>query len=605
MRELMLEPKKLQFGTRDHDTQLDWCMERFRASSEAKRPVEEMALVAYKNFRCYLNREKHPFPVAVYDPVFFGTLLTAVSNSIDALFVSPPIFDFETDSPRGGRDELTEALQCESNDHLKRMQPWLPLVKGLIGQHLVGTQYFDFWWDYEEYVCAGRKPSETMREFLSSDGSLQTVAIPTMQRVLRVQLAYDGPRFAPRHITRAYADTDEEDLQRGEFFARRDEVSADAAKQMAKAEGWNKANTERAIRDTDAYAIRAGLSEMRDTADWLQQIGLDTQQRFTSIVQRKRVEVLRFYHRRRGQVLKTVILNRAVVVYYGPSEFDHGLYPAVKSTNYVLQGEHFGVSDWEITRWLIQGIQTLRNAGCTEALIGTMPVLLKRRDMQVDNARYEPNAFWDVDDVDGIKPLQRGSNGAALGNQEADLLRQVADSALGSGGETGRGNVDSKATATAIQQALGAAGTRGKFRANNIDEQFIVPGARQWGDLLNQYSEDSLVAQAVVFPVPTAAASINQDLQQKRLMQLLEVAGNHPVVKSDELVRLMVETIAPTGMAERILRSPEEMAPPPPPPGGPGPGGPGGGPPLEGPEPFGGGDPVTEQAAEMRQVMAA
>lgn len=617
MKGILTRPRKLVFGTTEHSARVDFILERIRASEKAKQPVEEMGLTAYKNLRSYLNKEKHPFPVFVYDPVFFGSLMTEVATTVDAMFVSPPIFDYETDKTRGGDDASTAALQSESDDHLERMRPWLPVVKGSIGQHLVGTQYWDFWWDYQEKVCTYREPGTVKREFLDAWGQPSSVEIPTVHKTMVTEPLFDGPRFAPRHITRAYADTDSEDLQRGGFYARRDELDVDEVRLCAKLEEWDTQLVERAIRDTGSDGIKTGIDSIRDLNNWLEQIGLNTRDTFRSIVDRKKLEVIRFYYRSRGQVLKGVLLNRAVCCYDGPAnDCEHGLFPAVKSTSYCLTGEHFGISDWEITRWLIQGIQTLRNAGCAEAVIGTMPVLLKQRDMQVDNAVYAPNAIWEMDDVDGLKPLNRGSNGAALGNNEADLLRSAMDSAIGSGGETGRGNVDAKATATAVQQALGAAGVRGKFRANMTDECFVVPGCKLWGELVRSNSENTQVMQAKVIELATAAASINMELTQKRLMQLHQIAQNSPIYKPDEGIRAIAQSIAPKE-AERLLKSPEEMAEEMraqqaaamagmgmPGPGGPsGPGA--GGPPLSGREPFEAGDPMAQQAAELRETMAA
>ncbi|MFI0608641.1 MAG: hypothetical protein ACH37Z_12235 [Anaerolineae bacterium] len=564
---------------------VDFINERIDSSAEAKKQIEKDAQRAYNHLNSHLDEAKHPFPTKVYDPVFFGAQVSGAAKAADAIFTNPPVFEYQ---PRRtttwSEAELGTAV---STYYLDEANLRTPILNGYQGTCCVGTQFWYAGWKLEERVCEKLEyvPVEvpyldpiTGQETMLTMDSAKPEWVPYLEPVA------DHPTISPIHILNAFPDDLADSIEGMEGFGFREFISAREARLRIKSDGWRSGAVNRAIAMEIPTEHR---QRIKDSLDWLKEIGLRTNTAEAYLLgekkdeKRRAVEVIEYFYRRKNEIWRAVLLNRAYIAINKPSPFNDGMYPFLMSRNYSIDGQLWGLSDYRIGRYLIRGIQTLRNAAASEALLASMPPLLLPEGALITGKRYEPRAEWYLTGCSpqDVQFLQAGVTSRQIGHAEADQLQQRLDVALGTS-DASRGSVGNAAgaKATTVQLAFQAAGLRDKFRIENFGQDFLVPAGTKWRSRIKQFGSQSVWVALSRSPkapleqiwpedhrdldlasVPTSSVNVLKAQKEKRVLELAQNLAQNPEVDQRALTELTLETIAPE-YKDRILK-PLQMLP--------------------------------------------
>lgn len=572
--------KRYDYGKGKHGTRLAWALERYDHSVLAKKEVEREGLLATKHLSSFLDESKHPWSTKVYDPVFHGALEARRAKVADAFFANPPLYGFDPDEHTTWEQAQAMARACEMHERAVVSDTRQGVLQGFSGQSAVGTQAWAVPWMFRQGKVGRWQETDLRASFVDPvTGLRQHVTVPGAgppKRVRELVTLQDGPMCIPKHITQWGCDTSNSDHQKGEWFYERDTISDREARQRVEEDNWDSKGVELAIKGEMPEGSATG---MREAMDWFEEIGLNVQTLKNGMFgqTRKVVEVIELYYRERFSVRRMVILNRAYIVWDDVSPYDHGLFPYLVTRNYSLLGQFWGLSDYRISRYLIRGIQQMRNAVVNEASWRANPPMLYPDTMSVQ-MRYEPRAHIPVKGDPMMIRFLEGA-GQALGDASAvaEMMQQRMDAGLGSNEQARGGAGKSGVTATAVQQAFAGAGLRDKLLIDDFADRMVVPMADMKQQLVQQYGDRRIWYRSgpqadpvevwpedyrggCYRPTPICSTDPLRQIQVKRLLDLYNLAAQHqePHVKRDKLVEGLLEEMAPD-LKERVFKSEDEI----------------------------------------------
>lgn len=587
VRDLPWKTKRWSLDTQKHRARVEWVLERLEYSANAKREIERMAQIADQHYCSWINERKNPFAVKTYDPVIFSTCQARLAKVSDAMFSTGPIFDYEPGD--GSTFEQARAMSSVVNYHLREIRPRLRILKGFLGNMLVGTQAWHMWWDYRRRKRSywKRVPLKVaIRDVQTGKVSPIWVQDGDWAYVKRMRTVRDSPNLRPLHITQWYPDDTVEDVQDGEFFIFVDTISAIDARERVQTDGWDSRAVERAIAGD---LPERGSTSLRNAMDWQSEMGVrnETLRRATFVNTEKReergaVEVIECWRRTEFDLQRIIVLNRSWVCFDGPSPFGHGLFPFVVTRNYPLHGRFWGLSDYQVIRYLNRGIQAMRGAAGTEALNAAMPPMIRHQGITITGKRWgEMGGEWVHNGPPNWKPefVQAGTVSRQIAHSEAEQMLARLDAALGSS-DPGRGSLgDKDVKATALNIAFQAAGMRDKLLIESFTEDFTLPCGDQFQELVQQFQSREVEIQitgrqdrvpVTVFPeefrdaslygTTTASTSALKALKEKRVGDLWERAKKFPGPNFNmrALDEMYVEQTAPE-YKDRVMRSEQEI----------------------------------------------
>lgn len=589
---LITRRKRIDLDGQEHKDLIGWACDRINHGCEVKREIERIGLAAHKHYGSWVNPKKQTFPVWSYDPVFFGSLQGSMAKTMEAVFASPPIFDYQPAS--SSTDDQALAATQVASYHLRRIRPRRTIYDGTLSLKQVGTQVWHTFWDYQERKVGywKRVPKEvTYIDPVTGMPATTWVDDGASKWVRATKIVRDSFNFKPIHITQLLLDDSSgPDEQQAEFMGFRDVLSREEAESRVRTDDWDPEALKRALEgDIPNYANK----KITETMDWLQEIGMATNLATNALFDRpdedgkksrRAVEVVELYRMRKGMVWRMVVLNRSYIAWWGPSKFGHGRYPFRVSRNYSMLGQFWGLSDYQITRYLIRGVQILRNAELSQAANDAMPPLLIADGTQIVGKRWEPGAEWTVvgskAGLESLKFFEGSGRAVNIAAGAAQSLIQQFGGALGTSEQARGGTGDPDQTASAIQLAFQAAGLRDKLQIENLTDDFTVPMATDSLELMQQFQDYSVQVRlsnrkgatpitvypedfqdAELFAVETASTTALRFLREKRLQDIYGMCKQYQLTYVDEeaLMKALLEMQLPTE-ADRYILSPEEQA---------------------------------------------
>ena len=572
-----------ELDSAEHGKKLAEWLEWLEYSAQGKRTIEREGLVAMRHYTAWLDEKRHPFPTKTYDPVYFSSRVARKSKAVEAIYASPPIHEF---MPRGMSDHDTARIMTHLLDyHHNETRPRAQIEEQLDQLGDVGTAFGHVYWDYEERVCGywQRVPMEVNSiDPLTGQPISWWIDDGNYKWVRKRKVIKDSPRFKSLSIWQCFPDDTVTEIQDGLFFIFLDHISAATARQRIKTDGWRKEAVECALK-MGGYDNESGvtaLTGIMDRLKWMQELGLRSDHisdAFRTKDGTKAVEVMEVWYREGDELRRAVVLNRMAIAKDGPNPYGHGLFPFTKSVNYRLAGQFWGMSDYHVIRWLNRGIQTMRNAGLTEALIAAMPPLLMGAGLKLTGMRWEPGAQWNYDgDVSQLKWFESSGRAIRASEEHAQSLMQQMDRAMGSS-DINRGIASSTkgVAATNVNLAFESAGMKEKLFIGNFGDQCLEPWADMARQCCQQFQEYEVQLRldgpksppitvypehyrdADLYAVPTAATSSTKHLHEKRLQDLYQLATQEPNANRRNAWELLVEAIAPYEKSNIVLSEEE------------------------------------------------
>lgn len=561
--------------------------ERMRYSEEGKRTYERLAQEAYKHYRSYLNKEKNPFPVDIYDPRLFSTINTTRSRILQALFQSFPFLRY---LPRNSSDTAAaEAMTSLVAYHLGEMkQPTCRELLGeiLLGLDLCGTQYVSVFWNVQEREVMTREQVPVTQMVTVADpmtGMPVEVPVDVLEErdVSRRMTVVDSPWFEPLHFTECFPDHSEPHVQSGEFFLIRKLRTRSYLKQKARTGEWNKSAVGKAMKD-QPLAETDGWKDLTNLIDWQSSIGIDTTRQTDAIKAGELFEVLEMWHKYGSRV--TVIINRQHVVRHGRNPYPHGQFPVLHLKKYELQREHYAMSIFEVTRWLLRSLQVMRGATASEVLLSVFPPLMVTpnavRDVERD-LTYGFKSIWRVNNMDGLRYMQRPNVGAQAASALIQDYQNTMDDALGTQDAFRGGLTDPDQKATSVSIAIQGAGIRLQNDIDNLEQQFVVPLGDFYQQMIRAWQDYDVAVRVVEDPqgpavmaemaklrdldfdvIPTASANQTAELEKKRTLEMWQAGlqAQEPNMDRRGAFEVVIDKIVGGKYKSKFLKSEQKIA---------------------------------------------
>jgi len=602
--------RKLDLRSKEHGKILDWVLSRLDYSADAKRDIEREASIAHRHLTSFLDEAKHPFPTKIYDPVFTGAMLAKQAKAASALFDAPPLLDYMAEW--GTPEERAQIISSVMEVHVRAVKPRRALLDGYLGTCTAGTQFFYVGWEFEEQrQWVWQRSPRQLRVQDPVSGRVSSIWSESgdWEYQRRKVTVKDNPSLRDLHITQIYPDDTVSNVQDCGWIIVRDELSGREVRNRVRTDLWDKKAVELAVAGERPVG-RVGERSLSTHLDWMREIGMRPSgssdsdmlgsQHGTDDANLRCVEVLECWRRTRDGIERTVVLNRAWIAWHGMSPFGDGRYPFLMARNQTTGNAFWGISDYRISRYLIRGIQTMRNAAASEALVASMPPLLIPSHAQIHGQRWEPRATWYLEGISPMEVQWLQSSGAArqIAHAEADTMQQRMDVSIGSSdpGRGGIGAVAARAKATTMAMVGEMAGLRDKKVIDDFAQDVLVNLGELWlsrcrqyqdyelqvklsgsndGEPITVWPEDLRDAQVYAISVPSITAL--KELHKRRLTELYELAmkSQEPNLDRRALVAEIVDAILP-GAKEKLMRSQQDVAAEQ---GGGGPGGPPGMPP--------------------------
>lgn len=581
-----VEDRTPKFGSKEHNRLVKQLNEWLDFSEKGKREREDNLRKAYKHLRSFLPKTKNwPHATRVYDPIWKGSLETAVAEEMRALYQDDRLFRY---APEGDSDwDMAEMASAGAQVHLNTRKPKGPTQEILLTRRMAGTALVYVYWrlvQRKKKVWRRVPILEPMPVIDPASGLpvMDQAGQPVYEEqqvgegwevVDEVVDVIDAPWFEEVPFWEAFPDHLFPDVQSGRFFIRRQMRDARYVKGKLDSGQWNKENFDSAPKNNSEP-----LSNVMKSLQWQQECGIDTDITEEELDSGKWYEELVCFT---DDVFYTM-LNRSVIVSVKPNPFFHAKKPILHLKNTLrLSGEFYGLSDWECVSSLITNIQEMRNAGNTDALMSIYGITKATHQTKLEDLRPRPGQIVRVKDMSDFEMVTRPSQGLQIAGGILNLDRGSIDNALGTS-DALRGALpqDNRQHATTIVQAVQNAGNRLAMGIGGIVEDFVVPLGEFYFELMVQFSDGEFLvrstdhpdAQKILFKadairtmktsvVAVAATAQSQELVLKRLLELLGVTvqSQSLAVNNDELVRCIVELMVPT-KARRILLSPEQQA---------------------------------------------
>lgn len=566
-------------GAKEKERLVETFQQRFSESSRAKEPYVTLGSAAYKYYRSHIDKTRWPFPSKVFEPYLFSTIRAIVAARKRAIFGNPVPWEFSPEGTQGDVEEATD-YNTLSRFHWRESRPRAKVDALLTGTGIWGTSYALHGWDYCERArrVLVAKPRTMAITVAGPDGMPATMHVnmgEQLEEVIQSVAVRDNASFWPLHFLESFPDPGSPTVAEGEYFIHRTTMSEGALKEKAESYDWDMAAVKEAIEECGSSGVNA---EAKSAQDLLNQVGFGSGLEQAS-GDRKWFEVSTMW----GLEFETVFVNRRVV-YHDHNRFRHGLIPVTQQWDYKLDGEHFGMSLFEITQYVLRGLQTFRNSAASEAMMRVFTPLLVRRGSPVindiKNVGFKPKAVWRTrgNPAEEVMPFPAPLQGIQVASGMAQEMKSASDQASAMQDAARGGLPDGNPKATTVQTAMQAGSVRLEDLMGDWDEQFTLPAADFQAENLKQFERPERMVGLTEDPeTPSrlvrldderrqrkwnvrAASAIGADklVAQKRLLEILEIAGKIGATNFDPDGGLEAAVeLVDARMKERIILTPE------------------------------------------------
>lgn len=542
-------------------------------SVSACHSVHERAVKAHKHYTAFMQKQANSIYITdSYEAQFFGSMTAAVASEYAVINSSPYLLSYEPRSSEG--DALSDFYDAAFDFHWKEdPRRNRKLQSCLLQRRLYGSVYGKFHWNEEWAKEAFFKEVESVVEvpiINPYDGLPSAVSQPVKERkwVTERRKKKDSPMFEVFNFFSCLPDTKQEYIQDGRFFIHRCRRTSNYLKEMALKGCWYKPVVrellERGGATNDMSALPVEYIESLNamvgfsqddpgysSSGLYEEFEVWTPEGCATIVDRRVVSYCR------GHLL--------------------GRYPLFQVRNYLVPGEHFGMSDYQVVEKNISDYQNMHNTMLSNAYTNAFPPIAVASSIELKEFRqaWRPGGILRLPGSDvnaSMRQLPTNTDSIETAMRTKQALAAGIDNVLASS-ETTRGSLPSRSTsATAVMQASQSLSVRQEMQSSMFEAEFIQELGEAFRDLVTKLQTDEVSLRirggsewvkwrpllGAYDPdldcVPIAGSSKLSELEQKRLIELLNLAANFriPNINLQEGFSVVVESMAPR-LKSRLL----------------------------------------------------
>lgn len=498
----------------------------------------------------------------LFIPYIYNIVETALPKILGSIFDSKPYITYKPvgldDTVKG--EAMTNLVYYQMKQKMKAATRLYEIVKGCI---IFGTAISKQVWKYEEKEVIRR--TEELQDVIMDDGSVASVTVRVPKATTIVQ--YDAPDIQNIPLESffhdpAYTDMGASPFVIHEFYKELHELKS------GEASGYYK-NTEKLFEEKEDGARR---------------------QRYDSsgIQLGNMKDGVRIWEYWTDEWCVT-IANKDTVIRVEENPYYHKKKPFIKWCTVMMPNEWYGKAMVETLVDLQAELNTVRNQRVDNVSLAINRMFLINKGADIDTAQLKskPNGFIEVDDIEkDIKELifKDVTSGAY---QEEETIKNDMDVTSGvhnmDRGQAG----DRKETATVASLMSSASSERFRMQVLLLEEDPMTELGLQLAELNKQFldddtfilltSDDKTTAVPInfsdidtefdVISAGTAAdASVNKEVRQGQLVQLLNMAMNNTSVNQGELAREVFKEFGFKNLEGLIIEQPVATPPTTPPP---------------------------------------
>lgn len=539
--------------------------------------VQRRAARAHKHYLSHIQRDKSaPYVTDSYDAQFFGSVLGAVAAEFAALTAAPYFLKYQARSKDG--DVLANFYDAAFDFHWNEdPQRWRKVYDILLQRRLYGTAYAKLSWNEEWRKESFLKDvSETIDvPIMGMDGlpDVAPVVVPQRKWVTERRKKKDSPWFDCLNFFNCIPDSKQQELQDGRFFIIRSRRTRGYVAEQGRKKAWYPG----VVRDlldaggastNGSHLYSEPIEALNSTVGMAQDGVLGASDDIFEVFE---------YHTQDGYA---IICNNRVVCYRDGHLL--GYYPLLHVRNYLVPGDHFGMSDFQVVESNLKDLQSMHNTAITNALNNAFPPMAVGPGVNIRDLRssYRPGGILRLNMGDpntSIKQLPPTTESIQMANNVADMLRGRMDNTLATS-DVARGALPTRSqSATAVSQATASLSVRQGLHGAMFEADFVQPLGESFRDMIAKLQSEDIstklrggkewvTLQASLFNqdpdldcTPISSTSKLNELEQKRLMELANLVANFQVqnINLPEIVKILAESMAPR-LAERIsMTNPE------------------------------------------------
>lgn len=546
----------------------------FLESATSVHAVHDRAVKAHKHYTAYVQKAPNSvYATDSYDASFFGSLTAAVSSEFGLLTSSPYLLGYEARSEEG--DSLASFYDAAFDYHWREDERRMrKLQKMLLQRRLYGSSYGKLCWNEEWRMEGFMKAVEGLVDVPMVnpfDGLPSVVQAPITEQkwVTERRKKKDSPWLEVFDFLSCFPDTKQEYVQDGRFFIHRTRRTRGYIEEQAKKGAWYRSVC-REILDSGGGGIYHGQYTTEYVEALNATVGFSANEYSHSASSGIYEEFE--YWTPKGYA---VIVDRRVVAFYKGHLL--GYYPLLQVRNYLVPGEHFGMSDYQVVEKSVADFENMHNTMLSNAYANAFPPIVVGAGVDLKEFRqaYRPGGIMRVPGQDmnsAIRQLPVSTDSIEMALRMKESLRSSMDNTLATS-DTARGALPSRSTsATAVVQAQNSLSARQGMAAAMFETEFIQPLGAGFRDLVTKLQSDEISIKLRggkewvkwrpmlggydpdLDCVAVAGSNKLSELEQKRLIELLNLAANFriPNVNLQEGFRVVAESMAPR-LAGRLI----------------------------------------------------
>jgi hypothetical protein len=526
------------FENMDDKDILQQVLKDIQQSQTAQQPYFDKFVTYYQMYNSFIpENQRRPNGANLFIPYVFNIVETITPRLIKTMFSSKPFLVYKpvTVDDIAKAKKMTRLVDFQLHQRMRAIPVFVDIVKSAL---LYGTAISKQTWRLSEKKFVKRVDKMIQDP---NTGEQIMAKVPVLMNGVK----YDAPFIQNVPLEDFFIHPYAANIYDSPYAAHRYWLPLH---ELWKGE---KANIYKNIKEVsvtmngfDAYGIDARLSS----------IGMNSRP------QRGEVEIIEYW----TDDWKVMVANRAVIIQSMEHPFWHREKPFSKWIDVPIPNEFYGKGEIEICRDMQYELNTTRNQRIDNVtmVLNRMFKILRTANIDTDQLISRPNGFIEVDNMDDIRELEI-DDVTQSGYQEESVIKRDMDDATGVY-DYGRGApADRRETATTASILAQAGSERFELKVNLMEMGGLADCGMQLAELNRQFIDhdieiritddygneipDTITPEDVDVDLDMVAVgsavepSVNKEIRQNQLIQLLANTVNNPYVNQVELLKEIFE----------------------------------------------------------------
>lgn len=518
---------------------LEVVLDDYQASKTFQQPFFDKFMEYYKLYRSYSDN-KREFGSNLFIPYAFHIIETIVAKIVNAMFyVRPYVQTIPLGIDDSGlrklkSDKMNKLLDYQFFQKMNLMSECTDTIKTTL---LYGTAITKQTWDYETKEVTKRVPTEIEEIGMEVENLLSEVSV--------TEVVKDHPKMILVPILDFFFDPASTNIDDGRYCIHKYNEDLDILKSQSEKTGGKYKNLDK---------LEESTAEPSDSTDLLSSIGI------SGSTNRKRgIEILEYWTDE--WVVK--IANKNIVIFSEANPFHHRKKPFAKWIDTPVPNEFYGIGEIEPIVHLQHELNTTRNQRVDNVSFALNRMWKKIRGANIspDQLVSRPNGVIEVDDMGDLTEVQ--FTPVTVGYEEEQVIKNDIDRTTGVFDSARGSNPVRRETATTMSILSNASSERfqikvmlmseGGFKEAvkqiiQLNQQFIdrnmemvILGEDGTADLTQIAPTDILGEYDIVAVGSAVEPSLNKEVKQNQMIQLLNVVAQNPYVNQMEFIKRLFE----------------------------------------------------------------